>query len=223
MFEGYPTYPRYRALRRLPVPLVGEDVYALQTTLKGLGFSPGVLDGVFGGMTESALREAQRQLRDLVVDGVAGPATQRRLLGSLCARVRLTFNLPDGLPVGQVGHECGFIIGNYSPRRPNLTYDAGPAQRNTQFVHPKDGFDAPASVRKLAQNTREHYDLFAGLGTRRRWELAAGAWNAPAFACYIAREEGASGVSKARTARPSAESRVTFERYIDYVTAALKL
>lgn len=58
--------------------LVGDDVAALQERLTELGFDTGRADGVFGPLTESALRSFQREY-GLRADGVCGPATLRAL------------------------------------------------------------------------------------------------------------------------------------------------
>ncbi len=52
----------------------GEDVFALQARLVELGYAPGVIDGVFGAKTDSAVRAFQ-QRNQLVVDGQVGPKT----------------------------------------------------------------------------------------------------------------------------------------------------
>lgn len=52
----------------------GSDVYSLQNILSVLGFSMGKVDGIFGTMTESALRDFQASV-GLVDDGVAGNTT----------------------------------------------------------------------------------------------------------------------------------------------------
>lgn len=52
----------------------GDEVRALQERLAANGFSPGVIDGVFGAGTEAALTGFQRSA-GLVPDGVAGPRT----------------------------------------------------------------------------------------------------------------------------------------------------
>ncbi len=56
----------------------GWDVAALQYLLARRGYPPGAIDGIFGAITDIAVRNYQRAL-GLAVDGQAGPAT----LGSL--------------------------------------------------------------------------------------------------------------------------------------------
>lgn len=57
----------------------GEAVVALQSILTGLDYYTGELDGSFGGLTDKAVREFQKD-NDLEVDGVVGSATWEKLL-----------------------------------------------------------------------------------------------------------------------------------------------
>ena len=59
-------------------PVHGDDVFALQDRLTELGYDAGRPDGLFGGRTEKALRNFQRDY-GLVIDGICGPATVRAL------------------------------------------------------------------------------------------------------------------------------------------------
>jgi hypothetical protein len=221
MFDAYPTYSRYRPLRLLETRMRGEDVYALQTGLHGVGEDVGPHDGILGSLTDQAIRSFQVEAR-LVSDGIAGPATQTAVTKTLALGDSRHFVLPDNLLFGQLTFESGCFVGNYSAIRSDGSYDAGVAQRNTAHTPAEIGFDTPISIEALASNTREHYNLFAGVVGRRRWELAAGAWNAPAFACLLAFREGAKGVPKARQARSISDAaRATFEAYIDNATAMM--
>ena len=69
-------------MRNLKKGCKGEDVCALQILLIGNGFSCGKYgaDGDFGAATDSAVREYQLKNR-LVVDGIAGANTMKKLLG----------------------------------------------------------------------------------------------------------------------------------------------
>ncbi len=58
--------------------MIGDDVVALQERLTGMGFSPGRIDGIFGGATDHAVREFQLNT-GLRTDGTAGPDTFRAL------------------------------------------------------------------------------------------------------------------------------------------------
>lgn len=57
-------------------PMTGDDVFALQERLLELGYDAGRPDGLFGGQTEQALRNFQRDY-GMVADGICGPATVR--------------------------------------------------------------------------------------------------------------------------------------------------
>jgi hypothetical protein len=220
VFITFPSYPRYRALKLQEPHITGEDVYALQSALKPF-HDPGPLDGVLGKQTDAAIGKAQAEL-GIAVDSVAGPGTWRALVDAIAKPARDKHGIAVGLLYGQLAHESGLYGGNYSPKRSDGSYDAGVAQRNTSFTKPEEGFHVALSIEALAQWVKRYYDDFSGLPKRRRWGLAAGAWNAPAFACYIANEEGAS-VPRNRTAKPSDSARKTFEAYIQSVTAYLRV
>jgi N-acetylmuramoyl-L-alanine amidase len=57
-------------------PLIGDDVVDLQRRLQGCGVGP--VDGMFGELTEAAVREFQRSV-GLPPDGTCGPATFKAL------------------------------------------------------------------------------------------------------------------------------------------------
>jgi peptidoglycan hydrolase-like protein with peptidoglycan-binding domain len=56
----------------------GDQVHRLQDRLKSKGFPPGPIDGVFGPRTLVAVISFQKA-RNLRVDGLAGPQTQKAL------------------------------------------------------------------------------------------------------------------------------------------------
>jgi N-acetylmuramoyl-L-alanine amidase len=56
----------------------GDDVADLQHRLSALGFDTGRVDGIFGGLTSSALADFQRNV-SLPVDGILGGSTLREL------------------------------------------------------------------------------------------------------------------------------------------------
>lgn len=56
----------------------GDHVKDLQNGLKALGFDPGLVDGIFGAETGSAVREFQGA-NNLTADGIVGPRTQATL------------------------------------------------------------------------------------------------------------------------------------------------
>jgi N-acetylmuramoyl-L-alanine amidase len=68
----------------------GDDVAALQARLTEMGFHCGRVDGIFGAMTEAAVKEFQKSV-GVVVDGKCGPA---KIIGLL----RLTKIVSGGAP-----------------------------------------------------------------------------------------------------------------------------
>jgi N-acetylmuramoyl-L-alanine amidase len=80
-----------RSLYLQQPPLMrGDDVAALQARLTEMGFHCGRVDGIFGQMTEAAVKEFQKSV-GVVVDGKCGPAT---IIGLL----RLTKIVSGGAP-----------------------------------------------------------------------------------------------------------------------------
>lgn len=223
MFDFSPAYNRFRTLFLTSPMQQGEDVFALQTGLTELGFPCGAPDGILGNKTHQAIRSAQETFY-LVVDGKAGGDTQKAIAMELAERVAVNTRVPLSAFKGQLELESGYRLGNYSPSRPDGHFDAGVAQRNTKYTPPEQGFDPAASILVLGQTVRKHFDLFSGVApTQRRWALAQGAWNAPAFACYIAREEGASKVTAGMTSKPSVDARPIFEAYVAHASVYLTI
>jgi hypothetical protein len=58
--------------------LRGEDVLQVQNRLIKLGFNPGKADGVYGPITEKAVRKFQ-EAANLEIDGIVGPTTRAEL------------------------------------------------------------------------------------------------------------------------------------------------
>lgn len=59
----------------------GAQVSQLQRQLKAAGFNPGPVDGIFGQGTLKAVKAYQKS-KGLAVDGIVGPQTQGKLLGT---------------------------------------------------------------------------------------------------------------------------------------------
>jgi N-acetylmuramoyl-L-alanine amidase len=95
-----------RLLSLASKPFAGDDVAALQERLAELGFDTGRVDGIFGRLTEQALRGFQREY-GLVSDGVCGPATLRALkqLGRL-----VTGGRPQALRESEQLHRSGSAL-----------------------------------------------------------------------------------------------------------------
>ena len=80
-----------RTLSVIPGSLMrGDDVTTLQQRLTEMGFDCGRVDGIYGPLTELAIREFQRQV-GLSADGVAG-------VGTFKALIRLTGTVKGGAP-----------------------------------------------------------------------------------------------------------------------------
>ena len=61
--------------------LTGDDVLSMQERLADLGYTEvGIPDGIFGAMTDSAVRHFQ-EVNGLVADGIIGPLTWEALFG----------------------------------------------------------------------------------------------------------------------------------------------
>jgi peptidoglycan hydrolase-like protein with peptidoglycan-binding domain len=77
-------------MRILRIGSIGPAVQLLQLALNRAGFGPLETDGIFGPLTEAALRRFQ-SARGILSDGVAGRETHRALLpwytGSLLHRI----------------------------------------------------------------------------------------------------------------------------------------
>lgn len=223
MFQDYPAYPPFRTLMLTEPHQRGEDVYALQSALMAQGFHLPTYgaDGDLGGETANAIEAAQRKY-GLTTDGKAGAQTQRELALAMAAPATKAHSLPGGLLKGQMAHESSFRLGIYSVQYGNGSYDAGVVQRNTALTPPKQGFTPAPSIEALAAQVRKYFDRFGGIPTRRRWQLAQGTWNAPAWACFIAREEGAK-IPTSEILRPTASQRTTLEAYMASVSAYLEV
>ncbi len=65
----------------------GGAVLEVQRLLKSRGFDPGPLDGVFGSMTEKAVKSFQASI-GLSVDGLVGPETAEALRSDFVSRAR---------------------------------------------------------------------------------------------------------------------------------------
>lgn len=170
----------------------GWDVRALQRALqeRGYALSKYGADGDFGDETKTAVANYQRD-RGLYVDGWAGSSTQKQLCLELIAPVELDFQLPTGLARGQVGAESSFFVGNNSEKHPDDEYfDIGVVQLNSKFHSYEEGFDPGLSIRYYGEHTKDYYKKYKAIGKitnpRRLWELAAGAWNAPAWTDRLA-------------------------------------
>ena len=79
-----------RSLRIQHPNMRGDDIAALQSRLVEMGFNPGRVDGIYGPLTESAVKEFQRSV-GTTVDGVCGP-------GTVISLMRLMRTVTGGTP-----------------------------------------------------------------------------------------------------------------------------
>lgn len=182
---------RWRALRLTNPVQRGWDVVALQTGLLGVQmqlpkWGP---DGFLGEETSKATYLYQER-RGLVEDGIAGGATQRAIALQIAARFTQEFQIIRGLIPGQLEYESSLILGNHSVLRSDGTRDCGVTQRNSAHTPIEQGFNTFESIKTLARHLRTYYERYRdwGVPSRRAWELAAGAWNAPAWADKLAKD-----------------------------------
>lgn len=212
---------------------VSHTVWALQTALNLHGHGL-VVDGVFGRLTDRSVRLWQEG-RGLTVDGIAGGATQRDLVAVAVENLAPRLGLRVDAILHQVTHESGRLVGNHTARYSDRSFDAGLAQTNTRFHAIEHGFDADYALSTLCKFVRVRHDAYSkpdpqrparlaarGLptpGPARRWELAHGSWNRPAWAAWLAGQSGSDPVAPA--GEPTAEQRGQLERYMDLAVADL--
>ena len=221
MFTSRPTYDIFRTLKLTDPFQRGEDVYALQTAIVGLGVDVDT-DGILGPATSKAIKTVQDKL-NITVDGLAGGGTQTAIVRREANAARGNHNLPVGLTFGQISHESSCRLGIYTPTYADGSWDVGATQRNSALYDIKESFTVPFVIDFLGAYERSYYDKFAGVkDTARRWALAAGAWNRPAYAGWIANEEGAH-VPRSNTKQPTTAQRVSLEAYMASATAFLEL
>jgi len=219
-----PNAYRYRPLKNGDF---GWDVYALQTGLREAGYSIGAAgaDGWFGADVDEAVKAFQ-QARGLEVDGIAGILTQTHIVKTLAPDATAKYKLPRNALKGQIEKESGNQLGNHSGEYGDGSYDIGVTQRNTRYHTYEDGFDVGDSIEYLAAYIRGRFDKYSepacaqrlkdrGLpqtDPRRKWELAQGAWNRPAYANYLA------GRPMSESLKPTSAQVDWLEGYIDRVT-----
>ena len=121
----------------------GDSVRNLQTKLKSLGFYSGAVDGKYGEGTETAVRNFQKA-KNLRVDGVAGPATQRALYSTTSGTTRYsTIRKGDtGNAVSNLQYtlyELGYYDGSVDGIYGDTTADAVRAFQIRNKITPVDG------------------------------------------------------------------------------------
>jgi peptidoglycan hydrolase-like protein with peptidoglycan-binding domain len=90
-----------------------QAVRELQVRLRTVGYEPGPIDGLFGPMTEGAVRSFQRA-HGLAADGVVGPRTDSALRGAGVQAVSASVRVIQR-QLRVLGYETGPIDGAYGP------------------------------------------------------------------------------------------------------------
>lgn len=109
--------------------LRGDDVSELQQRMADMGFAPGRVDGIFGTLTEDAVRRFQRNV-GLPSDGRCGPAT-------LAALGRLTRTVTGGTPVALREHEA-ILAGGPAISGKVIVIDAGHGGPDPGYASPHE-------------------------------------------------------------------------------------
>ena len=217
---------QYRALRLTDPLQFGWDVYALQTGLNGLrGVYHEALyeDGWLGVRTAERILDFQVR-NSLEEDGIAGVVTQRVVALKLAAREGAVHDIPAGLLKGQLEYESSYWLGNHTAPYGDGSRDCGVAQRNTRYAGIEACFNTAMSVAMLAATLKTKWTAYAKVAdNRRRWELAAGSWNRPAYTDALANGQTSVLVGGVRIdLSPGAPEREWIERYIREVTAYVR-
>lgn len=224
---GYPVYNPYRPLSfgSEEHPQEGEDVWALQCGLKGvLGDDDLHVDGILMEETSDAIWNAQEKLA-ITEDGVAGGQTDKAICMWIVRHTLVVTAAPRAavrkrLAKGHIQRESSYLLGNYSAQRidddadEGWSFDAGATQMNSAHHPLRLAFDPVQSIPIMLESVYKAYLDYADRskfrGTdhseKRRWALAAGSWNAPAFANWYA------GVKP--DLEPEPDQQVTFEEYM---------
>ena len=89
----------------------GDTVQEVQKILKTRGYYTGKIDGDYGPLTEEAVKKYQKSVKGLLVDGIVGPITCKKLQGTATYTIFTNTKLcekqqPDC--AGQItGYHCG--------------------------------------------------------------------------------------------------------------------
>lgn len=186
-------YFRYSALRYGDT---GHEVWALQLCLNGVGYASPVT-GSFGDDTKIAVLRFQRAEK-LVVDALAGQATQRRLFIRTAHPLQEEIGTPTGLARGVAEGESGFYCGMVDCQSAGGKDCGWMGTRvfESQYGDPNAWYRAyhgPTAVRKALEAIKDGHDEFYGeagaLTHQKAWKLAVGSRNWPSAALHYAAGE----------------------------------
>jgi len=146
-----------RALRRGDT---GPEVAALQELLRSRGFDPGPIDGIFGPLTEAAVRTAQRY-HGLEVDGLAGRLTVGALRGQDVAAskpdapaTRPAAAAPEGVASSSsvaAGPAGGAVI---RPAAATAAGESSPSEESALVIYQAHAEPLAGAARPAAARTR---------------------------------------------------------------------
>lgn len=176
--QGYTTAHGWRPLKKVSPYMRGWDCFDLQCKLAYLGHSLDT-DGIFGPQTDDRVRVFQAQ-NGLVVDGIAGVATQTLLGAKVCGRSELPKRIR-----GQMEKESSLLCGIYTAPYSNGSTDRGPVQMNSKYYPEATiAFDVRSCVPALVHKIKDQHDKYVswGVADDRAWTAAQGSWNSPAYA-----------------------------------------
>jgi peptidoglycan/xylan/chitin deacetylase (PgdA/CDA1 family) len=144
--------------RALRVGDRGERIAALQELLLDAGYSPGPVDGIFGPLTEAAVRGAQEALA-LEKDGLAGrhtlAALKEQLRNQIDGAASTAASPQEPIPAGVqlVVHRVNNPV-QAAPQAEHLRTEAVPAQQ--RFGLTFNGTPDPELLPVLLQTLRRH-------------------------------------------------------------------
>lgn len=130
----------------------GSDVVYLQLSLSKLGYNPGAADGIFGPLTEQAVRKFQAD-KGLVVDGIVGNNTW--------TTIEITLHTPSPTPSrpllkrGSTGSDVVYLQQSLS----KLGYNPGPI----------DGIFGPLTEQAVRNFQADKGLVVDGIVGRRTW------------------------------------------------------
>lgn len=212
MMDLGPNAYVYRPLRLAEPPQEGWDVLALQSALQV--FDERVrIDGTLGKQTSDAIVAFQGRVKLSPKDGIAGIATQKALALRCGARVKKEYDLPEGMPKGHIEKESGYQLGNFTEPYSDGSRDCGVVQRNTRYALIDSAFNVVESLDKLARQLSERHLRYReeGVADARAWALAAGSWNRPSHANWLA------GIRDTSAYEPNWEQIAWLDAYMEAV------